>query len=75
MEVARDNYLPGAYLSHLAELIFGRECLVLAYLLEEAEHECLVLLDVVYEDYLLVGVSIPELGLVFVVKVRIPVDD
>jgi len=47
--------------SHLSELVFCRECFVLGDLLEDSEHECLVLLNVINEDCLLVCVAVPEL--------------
>lgn len=75
VEVGCDDNLLGAYLTHLAELIFGWERFVLANLLEEAEHECLVLFDVVDEDNILVSVPVPELGLVLVVETFIGVND
>lgn len=54
--------------SHLAELVFGLEGLMLAPLLKVAQHESLVLLDVVDEDDFLVGITVPVLRLVLLVN-------
>ena len=69
VEVAGDDDLLGSDLSHLSELVFCHEGLVLADFLEDAEHECFILLKVVDEDHFLVGVPVPVLGLVFFVVV------
>ncbi len=67
VKVAGDGDGLGSDLSHLAELVFCREGLVLGPLLEVAEHEFLILLDVVDQYSFLGGVAVPVLGLVLVV--------
>lgn len=65
--VVTRNYDPGRPdLSHLAELIFCRERLLLAYLLELTEHVCFILLEVIDQYCLLIGVPVPKLGLVLI---------
>jgi len=48
---------------------------MLSYLLKDAEHEGLILLDVIDQDCLLVSVAVPVLGLVLVVVVGVLGDD
>ena len=69
MKVAGNDHLSWSYLPHLAELVFGREGLVLTGLLKYSKHELFVELEIIDEYCLLVSISIPVLGLVFVVGV------
>ena len=62
--VAGDYDCLGPDWSHLSELVFGFEVLVLTDLFQLAKHEGLILLEVVYQNGLLVSVAVPVLGLV-----------
>lgn len=69
-EVGGDNDLLGSDRTHLAKLVFSHERLLLANLLQHAEHEGLFLFEVINEDNLLVKVAVPVLGLVLLIAVR-----
>ena len=60
-----------ADLSHLSELVFGREGLMLSPLLQVPEHELLILLNVVDQNGLLVGITVPVLRFILVVGSRV----
>ncbi len=75
VEVGGHNDLLGANRAQLAELILRHERLLLANLLEHSEHESLVLFQVIDENYLLADISIPILGLVFFVDIRVPLQN
>jgi len=69
VEIAGDYDLLRPDGAKLPELVFCHEGLLLADLLQLTEHELLILLQVIDEDCLLVGVTIPVLGLVFLIGV------
>jgi len=74
VEVAGNDDLLGADGSHLSELVFGHERFLLAYLLEDSEHEGLFFFDIIDEDCLLVGITIPVFGLILLIKVRVELE-
>lgn len=71
VEVGSDNDVHWSDESHLSELVFCLEWLVLSPLLEVAKHERFILLDVIDEDGWLVSVTIPVLGFALLVDLAV----
>ena len=74
VEVGSHDNLLGPDRAQLSKLVFSHEGLLLANLLKHAEHEGLILFEVVDKDSLLVGVPVPVLRLVFLVALGVTLE-